>query len=301
MLEMMNDSAYWDLHSRAAEALFEARLVEAEAMFLAARQEAQNRGISPLADRAYCNWAAVRLENGKTAGLRVGLSRVLGQSPDAKARQLAAYQLALLYDEDRPRAANLYAEMSCRLADSQGDRQGGASSRHLLGLIQLRDGRLRSGGERLRESLEISMKAGLYLHSLVTMSVLGYCFSLVGSANEGLWMLEEVEEALRSPGWKVYEPSVRLNLGYSYLEMGDLEDSIEQGRAALSALKDRPSCGDARFAYYLLGEAHAQKAEDEEAMEYFDTLQKAFYPQYPDLSEILLDVRTSRWLNWLGR
>lgn len=302
ILVMSNESAYWDLYSRAVGALHEARLAEAEVTFLEARQEAENQGISSLADRAYCNWAAVRVETGKPAGLREGLSRVLGQSPDAKARQLSAYHLAVLYDsQDQPRAADLYAEMSSRMADSLQDPQGRASSSHLLGLMQLRDGRLNLAEEHLRASLGISMKAGLYLHSLITMSALGYGLSLAGSPHGSLWMLEEVEAALGTPGWKLYEPSVRLNLGFSYLETGDFEESIEQGRAALASMERQGLLADKKFAYYLLGEGHARKESGEEAKAWFDILQQSFYPQYPELAETLLDVRTSRWLNWLGR
>lgn len=302
ILVMSNESTYWDLHSQAISSLHEARLAEAEATFLAALREAEGRKLSSLAGRAYCNWAAVRLENGKPSGLREGLSRTLGQSPDGKARQLSAYYLAILYNcESRYKAAGLYAEMSSRLADSLQEPQGRASSLHLLGLMRLKDGCLTSAGEHLRDSLEISMRAGSYLHSLITMSTLGYCLSLAGSLSGSLWMLEEVEDALGIPGWKLYEPSLRLNLGFSYLETGDLEDSIEQGRAALASLDQRGPLGDKKFAYYLLGEAYAQMESDEEAKAWFDILQEEFYPQYPELAETLLDVRTSRWVNWLGR
>lgn len=298
----MNDSAYWDLHQRAVEALHDARLAEAETTFLTARQEAEHQGIAALADRSYCNWAAIRIEKGQSAGLREGLARVLGHSPDARARQLAAYYLAILYKENGlHRPAGLYGEMSNRLADKLQNPQGQASTRHFLGLSQLGEGRLDLAEGYFRKSLAISMKAGLYLNCLVTMSTLGYCLSLKGSPNESLWMMEEVADALETPGWKFYEPAVRLNLGFSYLELGDLDESVEQGRAALASMDGQGPLIEAKYAYYLLGEAHAQKDDEEEAKEYFDVLEKTFYPKYPGLAETLLDVRASHWLNWLGR
>ncbi|HSG41258.1 MAG TPA: tetratricopeptide repeat protein [Thermoanaerobaculia bacterium] len=298
----MNDSAYWDLHSRAVQALHEARLTEAEGTFIAARREAEARGLSSLADRAYCNWAATRIVMGRPADLRDGLSRILGQSADPKARQLASYYLAVIHcNAGSVRPAQFYLEMSKRQAEHLRDRQAQASNSNLLGLLRMQEGRLDLAAECLRESLEISTRAGEYRNALVTMSTLGYCLSLQGSLNEGLWMLEEAQGALTAPDWKVYEPTVRLNLGFSYLEMGDIDESIEQGKAALKSVEGQGFIEEERFAYYLLGEAHAQRKEEGEAKEYFDILQQAFYPQYPGLAESLLEVRTSRWLNWLGR
>lgn len=298
----MKDSIYWDYNGSGLEALYQAKLAEAEEAFIAARREALAHGLSGLADRTYCNWVATRIAKGQPEGLRGGLSQILGQSSDDKARQLASYYLAVIYyNQGSVRAAQFYVEMSKRQAESLRDCRSQASSLHLLGLLRMREGHLSLAAQYLRRSMESSVSVGEYRTALVTMSTLGYCLTLKGSLNEGLWMLEEAQETLTLPDWKVYEPAVRLNLGFSFLELGDLEESIEQGQAVLSALEKEGSCAvEEKFAYYLLGEAHAQKESDEEAKEYFDILQNAFYPQYPDLSETLLDVRTSRWLNWLG-
>jgi tetratricopeptide (TPR) repeat protein len=298
---LMNDSAYWDLHQRAVKALYDAKLTEAEATFLAARQEAKDQRLSILADRAHCNWAATRTVRGKTAGLSEGLSRILGRSVDPTARQLASYNLALILRlQGSSRPARFYSEMALRLAESLRDRSKQASSLHHLGLLEMHDGRLDDAGKSLRKSLELSTGVGEYRHSLMTMSTLGYCLSLKGALTESLWMLEEAEAALTTLGWKVYEPAVRLNLGYSFLEMGDLEESIEQGRAALKSMEGQ-GIEEERFAYYLLGEAHAQKEDQAGAKEYFNVLEKTFYPNYSGLAETLLKLRTSRWINWLGQ
>jgi tetratricopeptide (TPR) repeat protein len=298
----MKDSTYWDHNARGIEALHQARFSEAEEEFTSARREALARRLSGLAERTYCNWVATRIARGQTTGLREGLSRILGQSADDKARQLASYYLAVTYyNQGNIRAAQLYVEMSERQAGSLRDRRSQASSLHLLGLLRMREGNLSLAAQYLQRSMEASISVGEYRTALVTMSTLGYCLSLKGSLNESLWMLEEAQETLTVPDWKVYEPAVRLNLGFSFLEMGDLDESIEQGQAVLSALGEGSLAVEAKFAYYLLGEAHAQKESDEEAKACFDILQKTFYPQYPGISETLLDVRTSRWLNWLGR
>ncbi len=297
----MNNSSYWDLHARGAEALYEAKLEAAEATFAAARREAETRRLFGLADRAYCNWAATRLERGQPSGLREGLSRVLGSSDDPKARQLASYYLANLYRIRGPfRGARFYAEMSRRLAESLGDRPGQASTTHLLGLLCVAEDRFDLAEDYLHESLKISVKDGTHPSALITICTLGYCLCLAGNMNESLWLLEEARETITAPGCKFYEPDVRLNLGFAYLEWGDLDDAIEQGQTALTLLGERESSEAAKFGYYLTGEAHAQMGAEREAREYFGLLQKTFYPQYSDLADLLLSLRTSRWINWLG-
>ena len=138
----MNDAAYWQLRRQGEEALEGARLPEAEDLLARALAEARRLGSGELADRAFCNWAAVRIERGLHHGLRNGLSRILGRSPDSKARQLAAYSLAAIYrTEKKGRLGRFYAEASLRLAREQGDLFSEAASCHLLGLLCMVDQR----------------------------------------------------------------------------------------------------------------------------------------------------------------
>src|SRR5262245_57007109 len=107
----MTDNTYWELHAQAVAAFHEAKLADAEATLGGGRWVSKYRRLFKLADRAYCNWAAVRLERGSPSGVEEGLSRVLGCSEDAKARQLASYSLAAHYHlKRRFRGARLYAE-----------------------------------------------------------------------------------------------------------------------------------------------------------------------------------------------
>ncbi len=297
----MNDSSYWTLHEQGVAALHGARLAEAEAAFLSAHREAKRRRCFALADRAYCNWAAVQVEKGLLAGTCEGLSKVLGRSQDLKARRLAAYYLAICYyARNLPKPAKFYAEMSSRLAQSLGDRRAQASSHHLMGILCMGENHLGSARKNLEASLAIQVKEGASLHTAMTTSTLAYCLSLMGDRREGAWLLEETLSEMESASSRVYEPHIRLNLGFASLEWGDLDGALEQGKAALAAVEEHEPSHEGKFARYLLGEAHVQTGADQEAEEQFEVLEKTYYPQYPGLSGLLLSCRTSQFLNWLG-
>jgi tetratricopeptide (TPR) repeat protein len=190
--------------------------------------------------------------------------------------------------------------MSNRLAESLGDPGGQASSLHLLGLMSLQEGRHGDARESLRKSLEISVRQGMGPHLSIITSTLGYCLSLTGDRCESRWLLEEAARLMgTAASWKVYEPSIRLNLGFASLEWGDCDEALDHARAALAAAGERERIPDAKFIYYLLGEAYAQMGANRDAKDCFSILEKEYYPQYPGLSDLLLSSRTSQFLNWL--
>jgi tetratricopeptide (TPR) repeat protein len=297
----MNESLYWDLHENAVDALRRGKLSEAGEAFARSRQCARENHLPGLADRAYCNWAAIRLEQNQTAGLRAGLSQVLGGSSDLKARQLAAYNLTTCYRlRGNLRAARFYAEMSGQLAERLGDDQVRATIFHCLGLLWTAESRLETARDCLRKSLELRIKQEMSVHTLVTVSVYSYCAALLGGWAESFWLMEESLVNLGKLPCGIYEPSIRLSLGFAHLELGETDEALDQGLKALEAMRNLEVLSDEKFARYLIGESLARKGDLREAWNHFEILQKTFFPQYPDLPEALVSVRTSQWLNWLG-
>jgi tetratricopeptide (TPR) repeat protein len=296
----MNDSAYWDLHAKGVRAVNGLRFLEAEEAFAEARVEAQEQGLCGLADRAFCNGVAARLELDQRADVQRELSEILGRSEDGKARQLAAYYLAVSQKtRGNLRPARLYGEMAVRLACEMGDLMGQASGLDLLGMLAMQEERPEQAAESFRRSLESSRRVGASPYILITASTLGYCLGLQERWNEGLSLLQESQQVLASTEVQLYVPAARLNLGFAFLEHGDFDQAVEQGRAVLDSLGERRDL--AKHAHYLLGEAYAQQEHYGPAAEHFEILQKTWYPQHPDLLEVLLSFRTSRLLNWLSR
>jgi tetratricopeptide (TPR) repeat protein len=298
----MSESSYWDLHERAAEALLHGRFAEAEDAFVLNQERARAIRRPGLADRAYCNWAAVRLERNRPEGLRAGLSRILGDTSDPKARQLAAYTLANCYRTlGNSRVAAFYAGMAGRLAAEQQDGPIQASSLNLRGLLALEQSRLESARDCLRKSLEIRLKQEMSVYAVVTISTYGYCAALLEDWAASFWLLDETQAVLEELPCGFYEPSIRLTLGFTYLERGKSEEALDQGRTVLTTMEGLRAPNEDKFARYLVGEALAQQGDLDEALHHFEILQKTFFPQHPELPALLASVRTSRWLNWLGR
>lgn len=297
----MHDSLYWDLYQKGLTALHEGRLVQAEELLATARTQAPGPG---LADRAWCNWAILRIERGRSDDVREGLSRILGCSPDAKARQLAAYNLALLYRLDgRSRPARFYAEVSARLAQEQGDGFSQGTSQHLLGLIEASVGRPRRACEMFEQALGSGFRDSSPALRALAQSVLGYCLALTGERAGALRRLGESLATFEADPLPLYAPALHLNTGFTCLELNDLEGALLHGRQALALVGARPSQdqrGEEKYALYLVGEVLAIQGAEPEAREHFEALQRSYYPQLSDLTELLLALRTHSFLNWLA-
>jgi len=245
-----------------------------------------------------------------TADVEEDLSRILGASRDAKTRQLAAYNLATLHNAaSRTRIGRFYANMSLDMARRLRDGFSHGVSAHLLGLIELAEGQPRRSLDRLQEALDVGFGENAPGERMLALSLLGYVLILTGNWHGAVQALEASENPLggapgpppRGPGLPMYEPALRLNLGFSYLEIGELERALQNGRMALGSLGEQLSADpqNHKHALYLLGESHAQRGELREARERFQELQRKYYPQLPDLTELLLTFRTHGFLSWL--
>lgn len=310
----MDDFAYWDLHHAGLAALHEARFAAAESILAQALREARRLADRTLAGRARCNLATAQMLRGTKAAVEEDLSRILGSSRDAKTRQLAAYNLANFYNTiHRTRTSRFYASMSLETARRLRDGFSQGGSAYLLGLLELEEGRPRQSLDRLREALDVGFGASAPNERMLALSLLGYSLVLTGDRRGAAQVLEASESPLaesplggessprRAAGLPLYEPILRLNLGFAYLELGEPERALANGRRALGALDERGAEGPLhhKHALYLLGESHAQRGELREAREHFQELQRRHYPQLPDLTELLLTIRTHGFVSWL--
>jgi tetratricopeptide (TPR) repeat protein len=305
----MNDSAYWDLYQQGAAALCEARFADAETVLAQAWAEARGLADRVVAERARCNLAAAQIMLGTTEALEEDLSRILGASQDLKTRQLAAYNLATFHNaERRTRIGRFYANMSLEMARRLRDGFSQGASAYLLALIDAEEGRPRRSRDRLQEALDSGFGEDAPFERMLVLSTLAYAQVLTGNRNGAVQALEASEKIaggepvpLRGLGLPTYEPTLRLNLGFSYLEMGELDRALHHGRKALDSLEEHRPADDLyrKHGLYLLGESHAQRGEVQEAREHFHELQRVYYPQLPDLTELLLKLRTHTFLSWI--
>lgn len=296
----MSHSAYWDLYQQGTAALHGARFAEAETAFAQAWAEARRLADQTVAERARCNLAAAQIVLGTTDALEEDLSRILGASRDAKTRQLAAYNLATFHNAvGRTRIGRFYANMSLEMARRLRDGFSQGASAYLLALIEAEEGRPGESLFRLREALDSGFGEDAPTERMLVLSMLAYALILTGHRNEAVQALEASEKITGEA--PMYEPTTRLNLGFSYLEIGEVDRALQNGRKALDSL-DEHRLGDKlhhKHGLYLLGESHAQRGEIQEAREHFHALQRTYYPQLPDLTELLLTLRTHSFLSWI--
>jgi tetratricopeptide (TPR) repeat protein len=305
----MNDSAYWDLYQQGVAALYETRFADAKTVLAQAWTEARGLADRAVAERARCNLAAAQIMLGTTDALEEDLTRILGASRDAKTRQLAAYNLATFYNAARrTRTGRFYANMSLEMARRLRDGFSQGASAYLLALIDAEEGRPRGSRDRLREALDNGFGEDAPFERMLILSMLAYAQTLTGNRNEAVQALEASEKIaggepvpLRGLGLPMYEPTLRLNLGFTYLEIGELDRALQNARKALESMEEHGLADSLHHKHglYLLGESHAQRGEIQEAREYFRELQRMYYPQLPDLTELLLKLRTHTFLSWI--
>lgn len=275
-----------------------ARLEEAARLLGEAREAARQGGLTALADRAYCTLMAVAMEQGASAGAVAGLSRILGHSPDLRARCLAAQSLASVYrTSGKLKAAGLYAEVAARLADEDHQPSGRVASLHLLALLRLGQGFYREARELFDRALEIALAEQPDAPILVLESARAYGLALAGETAAAVRAVDAME-GRRAGCAPFYRSSVELNLGFTCLELGEPEAAERHARDAGAAIP--PGGEDWKYTRFLYGEAAAQRGDFALAREQFRLLQRDHYPQFPALPDFLLSLRTQSFVNWLA-
>ena len=298
MTPIPSESLYWSLHGRACEAMLAARLEEAARLLSEACEAARQGGLPALADRAYCTLMAMAVEQGASAGAVAGLSRILGHSPDLRARCLAAQSLASAYRTmGKSRIAGLYAEVAIRLADEDHNPSGRVASLHLLALLRLGQGLYREARELFDRALEIALAEKPDAPILVLESARAYGLALAGETAAAKRAVGAIE-GRRSGSAPFYRSSVELNLGFTCLELGEPEAAEQHARDAAAVIP--PGGEDWKYARFLHGEAAAQRGDFSLAREQFRLLQQDYYPEFSALPDFLLSLRTQSFVNWLA-
>jgi len=211
----------------------------------------------------------------------------------------AAYTLMRKHNEadDRPRAL-FYGEIARDAATELGDPFSRAKVLNTMGIILTADSRFADAIDCFDTSLaalalvrdrdaEVAVSRSLVLGGLGGAKVIG------GDYEEGVRLLEGVLPQMAND---YYRAEVVLDLCYGYLELGRLSEAEYFGIEGLElATVQRQT----RNANHLLGEVMVRTNRYEEADRYFTEV-AGFYPQYPNVKELLFTVDLCEVVNWKG-
>lgn len=245
--------------------------------------------------RALCNRAQILIELGDGDSVLAPLRQVLNHSRETETSFRAAYGLARAYDLKGDRSkAYFYAGIARGHARTDGNPEFIRWSHNLYGCLLLAESRFDEARAELETALATQSSVAVW--EAFVQDNLGYCYVVLGRYQEGLRLLyRSIWTLRRAPGGLHRFP--RLALCYAHLELGHLPRAERHGRAALAAADDQGDRETAKMALYLLGEIGKQNGDVALARAFFAMLQLRFYPDQPQLADVLLQVDARRMVN----
>lgn len=287
-------SRYEDLRAQGQDLLRRGKFPKALEVFEGALSLARSLGDADVFDRAVCNRCRVAIEMGRTADECGELAKVLLRNRDPETQFFAAYNLSRAYQvrKESERAIS-YAAKARQFAELLGRPELMASAHNQRGVSLLAASYFDEALEEFRSALSLLSAAPTRRRGAL-LDNLGYCLVVRGEIRNGLVALYESWRTLRRLGEQWVEMAPRLSLCYAYLELEKSRAALRHGKAALELSEKLGDHATSKASLYLLGEAAKQAGDKFLARRYFQRLQESYYPDNPDLIDMLLviDART---------
>lgn len=262
----------------------------------------ERHGDQAAIDRALCNRAGFRLAQGELEGIAREQQMILMRRSDPVNTYLAAYNLALVYDQRKQWAKSLfYARIALDHAQRLASDPYRARSHNLIANALVAQSYFREALDAYRQAQALVPPAPSPERALILANA-GYC-QLVGSDfDAGFSSLFTALRMIRHLGVETFEriSRVRLSLCYGYIELGRFAHARRHGLAALRCgeqAADPELCG---YALYLLGETEKQAGNAGRAVRYFERLQRERYPENPALPDLLMAAETHKLVNLMA-
>ena len=289
---------YAALRDRANDAARSGRLPEARELLTRALELAREHGDEVLADRAYCNLAAVEIEmGGPLDPYLLRLREILSGNADAENCRLAAYNLARLYQLRKEHKKGLfYARIATERSRQTGRDEWIASSLNLFGILLLSESLFDQARDQFEAAVVASGDRDDALHPAV-LDNLGYCRLLEGRMDEGFRCLFRGLRMVRRQGARWWEAQFHVTLTFGYLEIGRWKRALAHGLEALARGEEVGDQLAVKNALFLLGEAANLAGDDAGAHDYFTHLQRRFFPDQGFLPDFLVAVDVRRLIN----
>ena len=280
----------------AVRAFGEGRLPEAQRGFEEALACARSLGDAELADRAFCNLAAVRISRGAWDEPRIDLRRILTSSPSSANGFLAAYNLARAYELAHDAKKGLfYARIARDRAELLDDAEWQFAARHEIANLLTADSHFEEAQEEYDRALSLLPAERVDEQHEAWINV-GYCDLMLGRRRAAITRLYDRLRRVRRQGLGRLEALVRQDLALALLEVERPDLAARHARKALD-LSRRGEADVEKNCLFLLADALDQLGEPDDAFEQRVALQRGFYPDQPELPELLSQVNVRQLVN----
>ena len=211
---------------------------------------------------------------------------------------MAAGNLMRRYHESDRRRALFYGEIARDAANEMKDAFAQARILNAMGIVLTVESKFADATEAFEDALdlldevsgqekEVAMARASFSANLGGAKVLG------GDVEPGIELLLAAVPDLKN---EYSYTEALLDLCYGYVELERYTEAEFIGREALERANDRRHT---RNANHLLGEIMVRTQRYAEAEEFFSAV-AGFYPEYPNVKELLFTVDLSAVVNWKG-
>ncbi len=280
--------SYQQLRDAGEQAVEAGRLADALELFDKSLERARARDDDGQADLAICNRSAVQVSLGHQQEVMSPLRQILVRNRDARTCALAAYNLSRAHERNKEHKKGLFYGRIAR------DRAMAidwllAESHNQIGNCLMNESHFEQAAAEYRRALELLNEEPTALRALFTVNF-GYCLMMMGEIRDGMRLSFRSLRWFRRFGARVYEAWPHLDLCYAYLELGRFRRAREHAREALIIGEETGEPSRIKTALYMLGETERSAGELEAAWEHFSRLQQDFYPDSPQIVELMLAV-----------
>ena len=278
-------------------AIEEGRLAEALELCDRALAQARERDDDGLIDLATCNRSAALIALGREREVLPELRQILVRSSDPKTCSVAAYDLSRAHELIKEYKKGLfYGRIARDRALAAGREDLLVGSYNLIGNCLMSDSFFAEAAREYRRALELLPAERSVPRGLVMVN-LAYCQMMLGRLRQGMGMSFRALRWFRHFGTRLYETWPHLDLCYAYLELGRLERARQHGLLALEVAEETGEAECLKNALFLLGETESTEGDLDAAYDYISRLQESFYPDSPQVVELMLQVGLRQVVN----
>jgi tetratricopeptide (TPR) repeat protein len=250
-----------------------------------------------LIDLAVCNTSAILIILGRQDETKARLREILMAGTCPENSFLAAYQLSRAHVRDKAYKKGLfYAQVARDRATSMSRDDWLVWSYNQLANCLLEESRFSEACAEYRRALALVPEEPSVRRASV-LTNLGYCLMLGKGVDTGLPLTFRALRWFRRFGARIFEVWPELDLCYAYIELGRFDRARDHGKRALALAESSGEMDRVKNALYLLGDAEREAGDLDSAYEYFYRLQQRFYPDSPQLVDMMVAVGMRKMVN----
>ncbi len=288
---------YVALRQRAREHLDAGDLQAALTLLDKAHDEAKRLGDVDRIDRALCNRMAVAISLGDYADARGPLRAALMRRTSDASAFLASIALARAYEASKGYKKGLfYAQVAQRHARAANDDRWLSSAFNIEGNCLVGDSHFERAMTAYRRALALLSEAPSSRRASIMLN-LGYCATTTGQETEAFALAFSSLRWFRRAGDRRRCGWAHLDLCFAYSQRDRARRAVRHGRRALTLAEASGEAGLIKNVLFMLGGAEQQAGDIDAAYRCFDRLQREFYPDQPQLVELMLAVDLRQIVN----